>query len=107
MIHQKHAQSEIRFWNDVISSASQSRSGFGGRVQYWGICDSGAACTAYQPEAHFIIIGYLEPFGMRIVAQADSKEETLIYDYRRTLKAHIARQDDPTIQAKIISRNTK
>jgi len=107
VIHHNRISSDIQSWNHVIILASQARPQVGAHIQYWGICDSGADCNPYQPEAHFTILGYLEPFEMRIVAAADGKDEALLYDHRGVLDARIASAVCPTAQANMILQNAK
>jgi len=102
VVHHTRIHSDIQFWNHVISSTSQSRPQVGRHVQYWGICDCGAECNPYQPEADFIIIGYLEPVEMRNLAYADEKDEALLYDHHGVLHTHIDLGVDPAAQANLI-----
>jgi hypothetical protein len=60
-------------------------------MQYWGICDAGAKCFPSQQEARFVILGYLDPFEMRIVAEAHDREEALLYNHLNILAARIPR----------------
>jgi hypothetical protein len=107
VIHHNRIHSDIQSWNHVIILASQARPQVGARIEYWGICDCGAECNPYQREAHFTILGYLEPFEMRVVADADAKDEALLYDHRNVLDARIARAACPTAQANLILQNAK
>ena len=107
VIHYKRINSDIDFWNHVIILSNQAHTQLGAHIQYWGICDSGAECNPYQPEAHFAILGYLEPFEMRIVAQADARDEALLYDHRNVLEARVAHAVCPTVVANLILQNAK
>jgi hypothetical protein len=107
VLHHNRIHSDIQFWNHVIILAGQARPQVGGHIQYWGVCDSGAECNPHRREADFTILGYLEPFEMRIVSAADARDEALLYDHRNVLDARIARAVCPMAQANLILGNAK
>ncbi len=77
------------------------------RIEYWGICDSGAECNRYQPEALFTIVGYLEPFEMRIAADAEADGTVLLYGHGSRLEGRIPRVGSPSAQASLVLQYAK
>ena len=96
VIHHGAAMQDIEYWNRVIDKVSRSDSGYGAAVQYWGICDDGTACNLYQPVANFSIVGYLDPYEMRVVAESDFSHDALLYDDSTKLVGRIERVANPS-----------
>lgn len=107
VIHRERLASDVQFWNAVIRLVSLNRQVPGASVQYWGVCNAGAECNSYQPDANFSILGYLDPWEMHIVAQADSKDEVLLYKRYDMLQAHVASVSDPSVEANLVAQEAK
>jgi len=107
VVHHRSIDSEINFWDDVEALTTQARPEVGRRIEYWGICDDGKGCDARQPTAHFTVLGYLEPFGMRIAAQADTRGEVLLYNRSGSLQGHVPRALSVRNQADLILNNCR
>jgi len=107
VIHHSRIRSDIDFWNQVIILAGQSHRQARGNIKYWGICDSGAECDPYQSEAHFTILGHLEPFEMRIMAGADANGDALLYNQSNVLNGRVAHAPCPAAQANLILQSAK
>jgi hypothetical protein len=104
VIHQQRAEKDVQFWNSVIRSVILNRQVPPASVQYWGICDAGAGCNGYQRNANFSILGFIDPWEMQIIAQADAKNEALLYNHHRVLKAHIACVSDAAVEADLVAQ---
>lgn len=107
VIHRDKATQEIMYWNRVIDSLSELHPALGERMQWWGICDDGAACNVYQSTAKFSILGYLDPYQMRIVAREDAKHEVLLYGPSMRLVARIGRVAEPVVEADLIRQKAR
>ncbi len=95
VIRAERAANDVEFWNKVVRQvAAKSAS-----IDYWGICDSGAECDEYQSVATFAILGHLNPYQMRIVAEAHEESEVLLYDESNTLVSRIGRVPDASTMA--------
>lgn len=101
VVHRRELANEIQFWNRVIDLIPTSRLKTSAPIRYWGICDEGSGCNSSQADAHFAIIGYLDPYQMHIVAEADSRREALLYDPSMALKARIDSNSNPLIEANL------
>lgn len=83
VIHAKTAERDIAYWGRVIRGLAR-RGSTHGAVEFWGVCDDGARCVAYQKAAAFPIFGFLDPYEMRIVALAGARGEALVYQGGKT-----------------------
>lgn len=101
VIHHNNLPAEIRYWNSTISSVASSDS-IHPLVQYWGICDAGSDCNAYQSTARFCILGYLVPYQMHIAASADTNREALLYGRSGRLKARLPIASAPSAMSRAI-----
>ena len=66
---------DIDYWNavhDVVGSAES-------RIDWWGICDAGQSCAKHQDRAKFSIVGFLDPYQMRVMTSAYSDGTALFY----------------------------
>lgn len=101
VIHAARARRDIAYWDQVIRD-------FDGRhpnrepVEFWGICDDGASCSAYQRTTSFPIFGYLDPYQMRIVALADAGGKALVYGGGKRASAEISLAADPSRESAMI-----
>lgn len=107
VIHHDHASADVQFWNNVVRSVALDRRVPSASMQYWGVCDAGAACNSYQPDATFNILAYADPFEMQIVAEADAKDEALLYGAANALESHIAHTSEPSSEADLLEQNLK
>lgn len=107
VIHRNRISEDIQIWNEVVALVRQAQSESSAHIEYWGICDSGSDCKRYQPEAHFTIVGYLEPFEMRIAADAEAEGKVLLYSHGGMLEGRIPRVASPSGQANLVLRHTK
>lgn len=105
VLHHQDLGREVRFWNDVI--ALDSSSGPAIPFQYWGVCDAASTCDSYQPVAQFSILGYLDPYQMRILVNADSRREALLYDRSLWLQARVPAQADALAVSETIRQKVK
>jgi hypothetical protein len=74
-VHASRIAEDVTFWNDVMRLADVGAA----PIEYIGICDAGSACNEAQPTAMFRILGYLDPFEMRILSRGDAHNEALLY----------------------------
>lgn len=107
VIHRASAIQDVHYWNRVIDLVNKSYLGSGERIQYWGICDDAAGCNSYQPVAKFSILGCLDAYQMRIVAEADLGQEALLYNDSLRLAARIAKVADPSVESGVILDKVK
>lgn len=107
VIHHQNASSEVQYWNSVVQSHSLNRQTSAGSIEYWGICDAGTACRAYAQGAQFSILGYIDPWEMHAVSQADARNEALLYNEHNILPAGIPRSQDPSREAQLIAKEAK
>lgn len=106
-IHHDRIAGDVQYWNSVIHSLSLNPKIPGASFQYWGICDAGAACNQQQLGAKFDILGYLDPYEMRIVAEADGKNKALLYGQFNQLEAYIERATDASAEANLVAQGAK
>lgn len=104
VIHKQHADRDVQFWNNVIRSVNLNKQVPPASIQYWGICDAGAQCDAYQQSANFSILGFTDPWEMQNVARADANNEALLYNHHRIVKAHITCVSDAAAEAELVAR---
>jgi hypothetical protein len=72
-------------------------------IDWWGICDSGSACDAFQHAARFSIVGFLDPYQMRVIANAEVGARALLYE-GASLRGTIERTAAPRQVAAAIAR---
>lgn len=89
-----HLEQDRRYWNEVM----RHMDGQGKRVRFWGVCDSGSACDAAQDEALFAVVGFLDPYQMRIVATATADGSALLYKWDGFVLDAIT-PDEPVVTA--------
>lgn len=77
VVHSASAPADVRFWDRTVSLVARAPGG--DRISFWGICDGGAACSRYRPNAAFTMLGYLDPYEMRMMALAEARREALLY----------------------------
>lgn len=99
VIHSERAAEEVAYWNGVVAGLGNSSS-----IDYWGICNAGAACNELQSSAHFRILGFLDSYQMHIIGNADSRSEALLYDNKQTVTVTLARVASPQEMANAISK---
>jgi hypothetical protein len=104
-VHRKNVEAEVRFWNGVI--ALEPNGSAHAPIQYWGVCDAGSSCDPYQPVAQFSILGYLDPYQMRILVNADDRHEALLYDRSLWLQARVPTQGDSSAVSETIRQKVK
>lgn len=104
-IHSRQAGQDIAYWNRVIELVSRAPAA--PAIEYWGICDMGNACDAPRPAARFRILGYLEPYQMRIAASAEAIREALLYRDDLRLQSRVKVLQDPAAEAQAILLETR
>lgn len=97
VIRSAYLDADVNYWNQVIRSAPASR-----MIRYWGVCDSGLACGGSRDGSTFEILGFLDPYQMRIAAGAHAAGDALLYDARQTIHARVKREADPRATATAI-----
>jgi hypothetical protein len=99
VLHSKHLQVEVTYWNAVRAITRRSN---GTPLEFWGICDAGGNCNSHQDSADFTIVGYLDAQQMSIIADAGTKGESLLYGNEMGLKAVIHNVQDPASEATLL-----
>lgn len=107
VIHHERAADEVKFWNSVIRSVDLNRDVPAASIQYWGICDVGSECSANDQDARFSVLGYIDPWEMHIVAEADARNEDLLYGEGNILKAHIPRAQTVPREAQLVGQEAR
>lgn len=91
VIHSDRQAEEVNYWNAVVQSINNSR------VQFWGVCDAGSACTRANTDLRISIIGFMDPYQMRNLAAIDEKGDFAVYDRTGTIKSRIKRAGSPAV----------
>jgi len=99
VIHRADAQSDVFFWNKVIETVSAANPTLGATTQYWGVCNDGDGCNGLAAQAHFPILGYMDPFQLHALSQADIEGQSLLYDKGGSLVSRINRITDPQTES--------
>lgn len=90
-----HLEQDRHYWNEVIRHTD----GLARRVHFWGVCDSGKACDAAQDESLFTVVGFLDPYQMRIVATATEDGSALLYNRNGILLDTLKPDESPAAAA--------
>lgn len=104
VLHREDIASEITFWNSVIRLTASNRSVPAASIQYWAICDSADGCNRYQSASDFTILGYIDPWEMHNLSEADARHWVLLYRQNRMLKASIPRVLDPSRESELLAQ---
>jgi len=102
VIHYRDLRQEIERWNRVVKLTGEPRCSLRPPIEFWGICDDGRRCESSEVAAEFPILGYLDPYEMRAVANADARQEALLYDRSAMLKARVPTSTEPQVQSDLI-----
>jgi len=102
VLHREGITSEINFWNSVIRLTASNQRVPAASIQYWAICDSADGCNKYQPESNFTILGYIDPWEMHNLAEADARHQVLLYRLDRVLKASMPHVLDPSQESELL-----
>lgn len=104
VLHREDITSEINFWNSVIHLTASNRRVPAASIQYWAICDSADGCNRYQSASNFTILGYIDPWEMHNLAEADARHLVLLYRRNRMLKASVPRVLDPSQESELLAQ---
>lgn len=107
VLHRESIVGEISFWNSVIRLTALDQRVPAASIQYWAICDSADGCNKYQPTANFTILGYIDPWEMHNLAEADARRHVLLYRQDRMLKASIPRELDPSQESELLAQEAR
>ena len=99
VVHSSHLKLDRDYWNEVIRRVTPGEKA----IRYWGVCDAGNVCSMSQEGAEFIVVGFLDPYQMRIVATAEADGAALLYDPEDTLRSRVKRDQDPSATAGFIN----
>lgn len=94
---------DLAYWNAVVEQSGQGH----GSIEYWGVCDAGASCSASQPQARFRIISFLDAFQMRSLVNARSRGDVLQYGKGQALGGHLRLAPDAAAMAAQIRKEAK
>lgn len=100
VVHRNTAGHDIAYWNQVLSELRKLPTAQ--RVGFWGICDSGSECRHSEALPAFPIVGYLEPYEMRAMAVADSREQALLFHGGNRAAVPVTIASNPRAQAQLI-----
>lgn len=101
---ERDAARTVEYWYRVRQIVEGLNPAVGEHMEYWAVCDAGSACRAYQRDAAFPILGYLDPYQMRIVALAGDQDEALLYNGAHTAAVHVPLGGSPQAEAQRILR---
>lgn len=89
---------DIEFWNATRRAVEPNAS----RIEWWGVCDGGNSCNAFQGAARFSVVGFLDPFQMWVMASANVDGLALLYE-GKSLRGHVKRDAQATLTAEAIA----
>lgn len=109
VLHSQVAGSDVRFWNGVVDGVVQRATAKASRnvVQFWGVCDRGAACNIFGPTAHFKIAGYIDPYDMHTIGAGLLTDDVLIYNSNMILQKRGVRKINPLDEAALIAEQAR
>lgn len=99
VIHLSNLSKDVEYWNSARKALGPQASD----LDWWGICDSGSSCDGFQHTAQFSIVGFMDPYQMRIIANADVGARALMYD-GSSLRGMIEHTSEPARAAEAIAR---
>ena len=76
VVHLSSLDGDLKYWNAVRKAVGPQTSD----IDWWGICDSGSACDAFQGAARFSVVGFMDPYQMRVLSNADVTSRVLLYE---------------------------
>lgn len=106
IVHSSRAAADVDYWNRVVAALERTEeaSKDGVSYWYWGVCDEGAACNSYQTKANFRVVGFMEPYEMRIAAMLDAAHQVAVYGEDSSLVATIPLLPRPSDEAEAVLR---
>jgi hypothetical protein len=96
--HSATIAKDVEYWNATRQAIAPLES----QIEWWGICDAGSSCNAFQGAARFSIVGFLDPFQMRLMALADVDGLALLYK-GSSLRGRVTRAGQASVTAEAIS----
>ncbi|MGH9413947.1 MAG: hypothetical protein ACRD0Y_09440 [Terriglobales bacterium] len=101
VVHAVVAARDAAYWDKVITLLGPPRA-TGPVFGYWGVCDSGDACTKSAPGRQFTALSHLDLYEMHALALADGSGGSLLYRSGAPSGTWIPRAPTPEAEAKLV-----
>jgi len=99
VVRSSHVKLDRDYWNEVTRRIAPAAM----PVRCWGVCDAGHACDSSLEGAQFVVVGFLDPYQMHIVATADAGGAALLYGALGELRGLVKRDRDPSVTARYVN----
>jgi hypothetical protein len=99
VVRSSHIKSDRDYWNEVAHGIAPAAM----PLRCWGVCDAGHACDSSLEGAQFVVVGFLDPYQMHIVATAEADGAALLYGPQGALLGLVKRDRDPSVTARFVN----